>query len=275
MRKIYILFLLLSYTFILNSQNNYALKTAINYYEDAESNTDAYKKSNCILNIYYPTDKKEFTTVIWIHGGSLTGGKLEIPEELKNKGYAVVGIEYRLSPKVKAQVCIEDAAAAVALVFKHIEEFGGDKKLIFVSGHSAGAYLGLMVTLNKSYLNKYNVDADNIAGLIALSGQVVTHFTIRKERGIPNKQLIIDEFAPLYYVRENAPQIALITGDADKELLGRYEENALFWRMMKLVGHKNTRIYKLDGFNHTNMVKPGFTILNNEISKMSFDIKPY
>jgi Esterase/lipase len=275
MRKIHVLFLLLSFTIVLKAQNNYALKTAINYYEDAESKSDDYKKSNCILNIYYPTDKKEFTTVIWIHGGSLTGGKLEIPEELKNKGYAVVGIDYRLSPKVKAQMCIEDAAAAVAWVFKHIEEFGGDKKLIFISGHSAGAYLGLMVTLNKDYLNKYNVDADKIAGLIAVSGQVVTHFTIRQERGIPNKQLIIDEYAPLYYVRENAPQIALITGDADKELLGRYEENALFWRMMKLVGHQNTRIYKLDGFNHINMVKPAFTILNNEISKISFDIKPF
>lgn len=274
MKKIHYLLLFLSFTLILKAQNNYALKTAINYYEDAESNSDAYKKSNCILNIYYPTDKKQFTTVIWIHGGSLTGGKLEIPDELKNKGYAVVGIEYRLSPKIKAQLCIEDAAAAVAWVFKHIEEFGGDKKLIFVSGHSAGAYLGLMVTLNKSYLNKYKVDADNIAGLIALSGQVVTHFTIRQERGIPNKQLIIDEYAPLYYVRENAPQIALITGDADKELLGRYEENALFWRMMKLVGHQKTRIYKLDGFTHTSMVKPGFTIMNNEISKISFDIKP-
>jgi len=274
MKKKYFLLLLLGFNLILTAQNNYNLKTAINYYEDAESKLDAYKKSNCVLNIYYPTDKKNFTTVIWIHGGSLTGGKLEIPDELKDKGYAVVGIEYRLSPKVKAPVCIEDAAAAVAWVFKHIEEFGGNKKLIFVSGHSAGAYLGLMVTLDKKYLNKYNVDADSIAGLIALSGQVVTHFTIRQERGIPNKQLIIDEFAPLYHVRDTAPPIVLITGDTEKELLGRYEENALLWRMMKLVGHQKTTIYKLDGFNHIGMVKPGLSLLNKDVATLAFAIFP-
>ncbi len=54
---------------------------------------------------------------------------------------AVVAVNYRLYPKVKAPVYIEDAAAAVAWVFRHIEEYGGDPELIFISGHSAGGYL--------------------------------------------------------------------------------------------------------------------------------------
>src|SRR5690606_38619302 len=104
--------------------------------------------------------------------------------ELMDKGIAVIGVGYRLSPKVKAPSYIEDAAAAVAWAFKHIEQYGGNKKLIFLSGHSAGGYLTTMVTLDKHYLEKYQIDANSIAGLIPFSGQAITHFTVRQEQGI-------------------------------------------------------------------------------------------
>ena len=50
----------------------------------------------CRLDLYYPADKEGFSTVIWYHGGGLTGGRRDIPEALKEKGFAVVGVEYRL-----------------------------------------------------------------------------------------------------------------------------------------------------------------------------------
>ena len=42
--------------------------------------------------------------------------------------------------------------------------------------------------------------------------------------------------------------LLLITGDRELELLGRYEENAYFMRMMKVAGHKETKLYELDGY---------------------------
>jgi len=42
----------------------------------------------------------------------------------------------------------------------------------------------MMITLDKSYLAKYGIDANRIAALIPFSGQAITHFTIRKEQGI-------------------------------------------------------------------------------------------
>ena len=48
----------------------------------------------------------------------------------------------------------------------------------------------------------------------------------------------------------------VITGDRDKELLGRYEETAYFWRMMKINGHPNIELVELKGFDHGQMVKP-------------------
>ena len=57
----------------------------------------------------------------------------------------------------------------------------------------------------------------------------------------------------------------LITGDRELELYGRYEENAYLARMMKLVGHKNTQLLELDGFDHGSMAAPAFFILNSYI----------
>ena len=76
--------------------------------------------------------------------------------------------------------------------------------MVFVSGHSAGGYLSMMVGLDKSYLAHFCVDADRIAGLIPFSGHTITHFTVREERGIPGTQAIVDNLAPLFHVRNDA-----------------------------------------------------------------------
>ena len=67
-------------------------------YRDAAG--DGYVDSLCRLDIYYPTDAKGFPTVVWFHGGGLTGGRRDIPQALCDKGFAVVGVDYRLAPRV-------------------------------------------------------------------------------------------------------------------------------------------------------------------------------
>jgi len=268
MKNLLLLFLLLS-AFYVNAQQQYITENNIHYYPDSINQKDNYLSTQCTLDVYYPKNAKNFSTIIWFHGGSLTGGKKQIPAALMDKGYAVIGVEYRLSPKAKAPAYIEDAAASVAWVFNNIEKYGGSNKLIFVSGHSAGGYLGMMITLDKQYLGKYNIDANRIAALIPFSGQAITHFTIRKEQGIINTQPIIDKYAPLYFVRADAPRMLLITGDREQELLGRYEENAYLIRMMKLSGHTKTTLYELQGFNHGGMPEPAFPLLLKEVAAVT------
>ena len=248
-------------------ENTYITKLNIPYYNDSISKTDEYIQERCVLDIYYPESRKNFATIIWFHGGGLTEGNKEFPQAIKDKGVCVVAVNYRLYPKVKAPAYIEDAATAVAWVLNNIKNYGGDTTLVFVSGHSAGGYLSLMVGLDKRWLNKYNVDANRIAGLIPFSGQAITHFTIRKERGIAETQPVIDEFAPLFHVRADAPPLLLITGDRELELLGRYEENAYLMRMMKLAGHKQTKLIELGGYGH-NMTEPAFPLLLIEIHRI-------
>ena len=153
-------------------------------------------------------------------------------------------------------------------MFKNIDKYGGDPSKIFVTGHSAGGYLTSMVGLDKSWLAKYGVDADSIAGLIPFSGQAISHFSWRKMQGIPELQPTLDDTAPLYHVRPDAPPYIIICGDRELELFGRYEENAYMWRMMKLVGHPDVSIYELDGYNHGDMASPAFHILRDHVTRI-------
>lgn len=257
------------YSQILEAQNNqtYKFSENISYRTLEEEKENEYIAERCKMDIYYPANSKDFTTVVWFHGGGITGGNKHIPEKLKNQGIAVIAVNYRLSPKAKCPAYIEDAAAVVAWTFKNIEKYGGNSKKIVVSGHSAGGYLASMIGLDKKWLAKYNIDANEIAMLIPFSGHCITHMTIRKERGIPDTQPVVDEFAPMYHVRADAPPLILITGDREREMLGRYEENAYMMRMMKVAGHTKTKLYELDSFDHGGMASPAFEILLDEIKK--------
>jgi acetyl esterase/lipase len=273
LRKNAFLVLLILTTIGLSAQNiqpqSYKTEKDILYRTAEEAQNDGYIAERCRLDLYYPADTKGFTTVVWFHGGGITGGNKFIPEKLKEHGFAVVAVNYRLSPKVKCPAYIEDAAAAVTWTFKNIEKYGGDSNKIVVSGHSAGGYLSSMVGLDKKWLANYGINANNIAMLIPFSGHTITHMTIRKERGIPNTQPVVDEFAPLFHVRADAPPLILITGDRELEMLGRYEENAYLWRMMKIAGHTKTKLYELDSFNHGRMASPAFEVLLDEIKVLN------
>jgi len=259
------LFLFVGFLASAQSQTNYKTESNISY--RSGENLDEYQKERCKLDIYYPEDVDSFTTVVWFHGGGLTGGEKSIPERLKNHKLAVIAVNYRLSPKVKSPAFIDDAAAAVAWTFKNIIKYGGDPKKIIVSGHSAGGYLTCMIGLDKHYLSAYGIDANSIFKLVPFSGQMITHFTVRQERGIKDTQPIIDDLAPLFHVRADAPPLYLITGDRELEMIGRYEENAYMWRMMNVVGHKQTKLYELDGFNHGGMAEPAFDLLLKILKK--------
>ena len=249
----------------LNAQKTeYVLEKDISYYVNVK---DAYQKERCKLDVYYPKNSKNFPTVVWFHGGGLKGGNKSVPKQLQEKGIAIVAVNYRLYPKVKTPVFINDAAAAVAWTFKNIKNYGGDSTKIIVSGSSAGGYLTMMVGLDKSYLKKHQIDANDIFALLPLTGHAITHFTVRSENGVSREQPIIDRYAPLYHVRSDAPPIVLYTGDPELEMLGRTEENAYMMRMLKVSGHKNVKHIILNGYGHGISI-PALPLVVKEIKNM-------
>ena len=240
-------------------QLTYKTEAGLSYRPDSEP--DVYARERCKLDVYHPLVGPSVATVVWFHGGGLTGGNRSIPSALKGQGITVVAVDYRLSPKAKAPTYIEDAAVAVAWTFKNIARYGGDTNRIFLSGHSAGGYLASLVTLDRRWLAVHGVDPDRLAGLVPFSGQSITHFTIREERGMARTRPLIDDLAPVYHVRKDAPPMLLISGDRNCELLGRYEESAYFWRMLKEVGHPTVDLLELQGYDHGQMADPAFPLL--------------
>jgi acetyl esterase/lipase len=267
-RIIFIFFLIVAQSSF-GQSDKYNTVSDVLYVVEQDVVGDPYIQERCVLDIYYPENKKQAVpVVIWFHGGGLSGGDKYIPENLKQKGVCIVAVNYRLYPSVTPDKCIEDAASAITWVYNNISNYGGDPSLIFVSGHSAGGYLAALVGLDKKWLKKHGIDANSLAGIIPISGHTITHSVIRKQEGIPDYQPLIDEYAPLYYVRNDSPPMLLITGDRELEMLGRYEENAYLFRMMKVAGHTETKIYELDGFGHGNMVVPACQLLLNEITRI-------
>ena len=95
-------------------QKEYGFKENIGYYNAATQSSDAYIEERCKLDVYYPKDTSRVATVVWFHGDGLEGSEIHIPNGLLEKGVAVVTANYRMHPKVKHPVYIQDAAAAVA-----------------------------------------------------------------------------------------------------------------------------------------------------------------
>ena len=242
----------------------------IPYREAAEG----YAQERCKLDVYYPTNSQDAPVVVWFHGGGIEGGEKHIDPQLKNSGLVVVAANYRLLPKAPIDDILDDAAAAVAWTYKTMAKYNGSRRKIFVAGHSAGGYLLDIIGLDKRWLAKYGVDADSLAALVPFSGQCITHYNIRKQQGIPPLQATIDQYAPLTYVRPDAPPIVIISGDRELELFGRYEEQAYFWRMLKLVGHKDVTLYEMQGYDHGAMPFPAYKILKDHIRRITAKMTP-
>ena len=222
-----------------------------------------YEQSRCKLDVYLPKDAKHFATLVWFHGGGLKNGSKggtdddsaktpQIARSLASGGIAVVAANYRLSPKVTYPAYIQDAAAAVAWTQARIAEHGGDPKKIFVGGHSAGGYLTLMLGMDAHYLSDAGVKMGDIAGFIPVSGQVMTHYTVRAERGIGKYNVTADEAAPVFFTRKDTQPFLVLYGDHD--MPARAEENAYFVALMKGAGNEFTTGKQIADRTHGSIV---------------------
>ena len=96
-------------------------------------------------------------------------------------------------------------------------------------------------------------DADKIAKYYPVSGQTVTHYTIRKERGLPDGIPVIDEYAPMTHAARGGSPMTLISGDRELEMLARYEENLHLQALLENFKHESVLYVWL---NTTSMITP-------------------
>jgi len=244
-------------------------------YYNPEGGNGADPEKRCFLDLKLPADKKGFPTLVWFHGGGLTGGNRDFPQ-FQGQGVALVSAGYRLSPQVPCPVFIKDAAAAVAWTLKNIESYGGDPKKVFIGGHSAGGYLALMVGMDPHWLKAFDASPSSLAGLLPVSAQVTTHFHVKELQGNKEPSLVpvIDQYAPLRFASKDLPPICLVTGDRHIEFKSRVEENELFYITLKNLGHPAVEFHELKDLDHNTVTRGAAPLLPAFITQVCKTLDP-
>lgn len=241
----------------------------VSYLEGAAlASADDYRRNQCRLDLRLPAEPG-FATVIWLHGGGLTSGTRHYPK-IDEPGVGVVAVSYRLSPAAAHPAYLEDTAAAVAWVLRHIAARGGDPTKVFLAGHSAGGYLAAMVGMDSRWLAAHGHTPNELAGLMLVSAQVTTHFHVKKLRGDTGHELrpIIDEFAPLFHVAKDLPPICCILGDRAIEFKNRVEENVLFATSLRNLGHPFVEFHEMGGLDHLSVVRGAWIVMPNFMERV-------
>ncbi len=211
-----------------------------------------------VLDLYLP-DAPARATLLCFHGGGLEGGDKEEYEtaclHLAKRGIACVNANYRTYPEAKYPDFLCDSAEAVAWAQKNASSHGLSER-IFIGGSSAGAYIAMMLCFDGRYLGAHGINPDGMAGYIFDAGQPTAHFNVLIERGLDGRRIVVDETAPLYFVRENTaiPRVLLIVSDND--MPGRYEQTLLLAATLKNFGNgENTALRVMENSAHCEYVR--------------------
>jgi acetyl esterase/lipase len=127
------------------------------------------------LDVYRPRGAPTGASiVIFFYGGDWqTGSKTGyrfVAQALTSQGFIAVLPDYRLYPGVTFPAFVEDGALAFRWVHYHASEIGGDPAHIYVVGHSAGAHIAALLTLDNHFLRNVGLDQSAIRATIGLSG---------------------------------------------------------------------------------------------------------
>lgn len=228
--------------------------------------TVAFKRfegGEVLAHIYLPKQPRPPMPVcFYFHGGSWEKGSPDeavtffpvVAKGLRERGVAVVSVEYRLAPSAYSIArCVEDCADALRFFALHADNYGFDASRYAVGGYSAGGHLALMTAL----AGERFPGAEELAGVkyslrcvVNLCGP--TDFMILGRAAFAKnpekarqslKRLAVEcgdglaemeKLSPLSYIKRGAlPGVLTVHGELDNtvsrehhsELVRRYEEN--------------------------------------------------
>lgn len=174
------------------------------------------------LDVYRPAPTtRPAPVVVFFYGGDWRSGSKAsyrfVAQAFASKGYVAVLPDYRLYPAVTFPGFIEDAALAVRWTRDHAAEHGGDPTRLFLAGHSAGAHLAAMLTLDRHYLEDVGVPPESIRATAGLSGPY--DFKLRDQDapvfGLASRTQPAPQIQPVTFARGDAPPMLLIQGARD------------------------------------------------------------
>lgn len=173
------------------------------------------------LHLPDPPRTSQMAGVVFFHGGRWSYGCREeyrfVAHALATRGHAVMVCDYRKYPSVRFPAFVEDAAAATAWALRHLPDHGVDPDLIFLMGHSAGAHMAALATMDRRYAEVHGTQPDSLAGLVLISGP----FDFYPIRGAELREIFgpeqgHPETQPMRFVRRGLPPMLLLHGRRDR-----------------------------------------------------------
>ena len=168
--------------------------------------------------------------VLFWHGGRWReGDKADyrfVGAALAESGYVALVANYRHYPEVKMPEFMQDAARAALFAAAHAHEYGGARERLYLMGHSAGAHLAALVTLDPRYFSASGQAAPRIAGVIGLSGPY--DFLPLLEPGDQDMfgpPPLYPASQPINFVRADAPPMLLVQGLNDETVRPKNARN--------------------------------------------------
>ncbi len=210
------------------------------------------------LDIYQPRDltTAPLPVVLFFYGGSWDSGSkqdyLFVAEALTSQGFMVVIADYRLYPEVKFPQLMQDPASAVFWLKQHIADYQGDPARLFLMGHSAGAHLAMMLSLNASYLAQVGLQTTAIAGTVGLAGPYdFLPLTSARLRAIfaPPEQVWTSQ--PIHFAHGQHPPLLLMAGLKDHTVWPR---NTINLAQAVEASGGNVTLKTYAGYDHVDMV---------------------
>jgi arylformamidase len=140
----------------------------------------------------FPVARRSSPIFVFLHDGYWrlldSADSSFMAECLTQAGACVVAVNYALAPFVTLAEIVRQCRAAIAWVYAHAREFGGDPTRIHVGGSSAGGHLAAMM-LAPGWELDFGLPGNLVAGATLLSGL----YDLEPVRlGHPNEWLKLD-----------------------------------------------------------------------------------
>ncbi len=184
-------------------------------HRDLAYGTDARQK----LDIYVPDNAVNAPVILFFYGGSWqTGSKDDyrfLGQAFASKGYITAIADYRVYPQVYYPEFVYDGALALRYVHAHARQYRGDTKNIYVAGHSAGAFIAMMLSADDAFHQQAKSQRSWIRGTIGIAGPYdFLPFTDDDIKAIFSKYPD-SETQPLAHITSRMAPVLLTTGDDD------------------------------------------------------------
>lgn len=210
------------------------------------------------LDIYQPHLLSDtlLPVIVFFYGGSWDSGSkqdyLFLAEAFTAQGYLVVIPDYRHYPEVKFPQLMQDPALAFQWVKTHISTYHGDPQRVFMMGHSAGAHLAVMLSLNAEYLARVGLDPEAIAGTVGLAG-AYDFLPLGSDRlraiFAPPEQEWTSQ--PIHFVNGKNPPLLLLTGTKDRTV---WPKNSINLANAITAKGGRAQLITYEGYDHVDII---------------------